>query len=85
VIWSYKNGKWLEATLGGGKLSGTLTAFQDGYGYWIYMSRADHLFVVGSDFAAPPATPPSYQLGVGWNPLGFTPESTVGRKPPAPI
>ena len=78
MIWSYQNEKWLDATLIAGKLTGTLTAFQDGYGYWIYMTRADNLFVVGSDFASIPATPPSYQLSVGWNLLGFTPEPTVG-------
>ena len=80
VTWSYQNGKWLEATLTGGKLSGTLTTFQDGYGYWIYMSKADNLFIVGSDFPPQPSTPPSYALSIGWNLVGFTPESAVGSE-----
>ena len=78
VIWSYQGGKWFSATLSGGKLSGTLTTIQDGYGYWIHMIKPDNLFIVGSDFALPPATPPSYPLDAGWNLVGFTPEPTIG-------
>ena len=78
IIWSYQGGKWLSATLSGGKLSGTLITLQDGYGYWIYMTVADNLFIVGNDFALPPATPPSYALNVGWNLVGFTPEPLIG-------
>jgi len=81
VIWSYQGGKWLSAMLSGGKLTGTLTTIQDGYGYWVYMTKQDYLFVVGSDFAVPPATPPSYSLSVGWNLIGFTPEPTIASEP----
>jgi len=81
AIWSYQGGKWIDAVLIGGKLSGTLATFQDGYGYWIYMTKPDNLFIVGSDFMAPPSTPPSYPLSVGWNLVGFTPEPTIGSEP----
>ena len=77
VVWSYQGGKWLSAMLSGDKLTGTLTTIQDGYGYWIYMTKPDNLFVVGSDFESTPATPPSYPLSVGWNLIGFTPEPTI--------
>ena len=81
VIWSYQNGKWFEASLSGGKLSGTLTTFQDGYGYWIYMTKPDSVFVVGNIISPPPATPPSYSLTLGWNLVGFKPEPTIGDEP----
>ena len=79
VIWSYQGGKWLDATLSRGKLTGTLTTFQDGYGYWIYMTKPDNLFVVGSTVPAPPATPPSYSLNAGWNLIGFKPPANSSQ------
>ena len=81
VIWSYQGGKWVYATLSAGKLSGSLTKVQDGFGYWIYMTKPDTLWVNGYVFAPPPSLPPSYPLGVGWNLIGFTPEPTVGPEP----
>ena len=80
VIWSYQGGRWVDAIMSGGTLSGTLTTVQDGYGYWIYMTKADNLFVVGSIFPPPPSTPPSYPVGVGWNLIGFKPEPTIGSE-----
>ena len=77
AVWSYQGGKWVSVMLSGGKLSGTLTTFQDGYGYWIYMTKPDNLFIVGSVFPPPPTTPPAYQLSSGWNLVGFKPEPTV--------
>ena len=78
AVWSYQNGKWLSSTFSGGKLSGSLTSMQDGFGYWIYMTKPDNLFVVGSVFPPLPSTPPSYTLGVGWNLVGFKPQPAVG-------
>lgn len=80
VVWSYQNGKWLSSTFSGGKLSGSLTAMQDGFGYWIYMTKPDNLFVVGSIFPLPPATLPGYTLAVGWNLVGFKPQPAVGTE-----
>ena len=80
VIWSYQGGKWLEATLSRGKLTGTLTAIKDGYGYWIYMTMEETLYITGNVIPPPPASPPSYPLNMGWNLVGFTPEPTVGSE-----
>jgi hypothetical protein len=77
VVWSYQGGKWLSVVLNGGKLSGSLTSIRDGFGYWIYMTKPDSLFVVGSVFPPPPAIPSTYALGVGWNLLGFKPQPVV--------
>jgi outer membrane protein assembly factor BamB len=79
VIWSYQGGVWKSATLNpiAHTLSGPLTTIQDGVGYWVFMNRADKLFVVGNVFAPLPATPPSYTLSAGWNLVGFKPQPTV--------
>lgn len=79
-IWSYQKGKWVFATLSKGTLAGPLTTVQDGYGYWIYMTQPDTLYVNG--YVVPPATPPSgYSLTLGWNLIGFKPIPTVGPEP----
>ena len=77
VVWSYQAGKWVNSVLTAGKLSGPLTKMQDGFGYWIYMTKSDTLFVVGNVISPPPATPPTYSLNVGWNLVGFKPQPSV--------
>jgi len=77
AVWSYQNGKWVFATLAGGIVSGSLTIMQDGFAYWIYMTKPDHLFVVGSVIGPPPATPSTYSLNLGWNLIGFKPQPQV--------
>jgi len=79
-VWSYQNGKWIFATLNAGKLSGSLTTIQDGLGYWIYMTKADTLYVTGT-VIPPTATPPVYTLTVGWNLVGFKPQPSVQSEP----
>ena len=55
---------------------GTLLFMQDGFGYWIYVTRASTLVVSG--YVVPPGgLPASYQLTKGWNLLGFKPQPTV--------
>ena len=76
IIWSYQTGRWVFATLSGGRISGSLTTMQDGFGYWIYMSKADNIFVIGS-VIPPLATPPTYSLNAGWNLIGFKPQPKV--------
>jgi len=78
-VWSYQGGYWKYATFNPTThmLSGSLTTMQDGYGYWVYMTKPDNLIVLGSIFAPPPATPSSYSLSVGWNLIGFKPQPTV--------
>ena len=76
IVWSYQNGKWSSAILSNGKLSGPLTTMQDGLGYWIYMTKADTLYLTG--YIIPPASaPPSYTLAPGWNLVGFKPQPTI--------
>jgi len=55
--------------------SGDLTEMRDGYGYWVFMNAADTLAVTGRVMPAPPEVPPSYDVVVGWNLIGF--KSTV--------
>jgi len=75
--YSYQGGFWKFATLSAGRLNGALTTIQDGFAYWIYMSKADTLWVNG--YVIPPtSSPPGYSLSVGWNMIGFKPEPTVG-------
>jgi hypothetical protein len=79
-IFAYQGGSWKSALLSSTHVvSGTLTTIQDGVGYWIFMTRADNLFVVGSIIPAA-ATPPSYALPVGWNLIGFKPQPTIGAE-----
>ena len=79
AVWSYQGGVWKSATLNPitHKLSGSLTTMQDGYGYWIFMTKADILSVTGMVFTLPPALPSSYKLNAGWNLVGFKPQPIV--------
>lgn len=83
IVWSYQGGAWKSATLNPitHVLSGPLTIIQDGLGYWIYMTKADNLFVVGNVFAPPPALPPSYSLSAAWNLIGFKPQPNIDVPP----
>lgn len=54
----------------------TLTAMNDGEGYWINMLANDTFYVSG-DVIAPAAGPPTYHLQVGWNLVGFKPQPTI--------
>lgn len=75
VAWGYTGSPraWHSFTPGKG---GPLTTMTDGYGYWIYMTQADTLFVDGS--VIPPAgNPPTYSLVQGWNLVGFKPQPTI--------
>jgi parallel beta-helix repeat protein len=50
---------------------GTLTLMKDGPGYWIQMNAGDVLVITGRELPAPPQTPPSYRVYIGWNMIGF--------------
>lgn len=43
----------------------------DGDGYWVRLSSAATLTVYGDVMPEPPALPPTYDLFVGWNLIGF--------------
>jgi len=91
VIYSYQGGKWYGAMLVTkypvstlspiGSLS-LLKTVQDGFAYWILMTKPDQITYsipsTGYILAPPPASPPSYPLAVGWNLVGFKPQPTIG-------
>jgi len=59
--------------------SGTLTSVVDGKAYWIYVTDAFKMTVVG--YVVPPGlTPPSYLLVAGWNLIGFKPQPNVANE-----
>jgi subtilase family serine protease len=80
-VFSYQGSppSWKFATLSAGKFTGTLTTVQDGLGYWIYMTKADTLWVNGY-VITPASSPPTYSLTSSWNLIGFKPEPTVGAE-----
>ena len=51
--------------------SGDLTEMVDGVGYWVFMEEADTLTTTGRQWPVPPAVPPTYDVVVGWNLIGF--------------
>ena len=55
-------------------VGGTLATMVDGKAYWIdkpATSPTDTLWIFGSVMALPPALPPTYDVVVGWNMVGF--------------
>ena len=74
-------GKWLYCLVSKGSCSGTLTVMVDGAGYWVYTTSNTVVLSFGGWTVQQLSTPPSYQLSVGWNLVGFTPEPTVGPEP----
>jgi hypothetical protein len=49
---------------------------QDGFGYWIYMTKPDILNETGW-MILPAGSPPAYPLSAGWNWAGFKPQPVV--------
>jgi len=69
IIWSYEGGGWTSWTP---TLSGDLAAVSDGKGYWIKMTGPDTLEYAGVEMITdPPQPPPTYDVVVGWNLIGF--------------
>ena len=56
--------------------AGTLKTMTDGNGYWVFMRKADILYVNGSIIPSA-ASPPIYSLNSGWNLVGFKPQPIV--------
>ena len=70
IVWSFQAGVWKSFTP---PSTGTLTTVADGLGYWVKVTSASRLTVLG--YVIPPAmAPPSYSLSVGWNLIGFKPQ-----------
>jgi len=49
-----------------------LTTMNDGKGYWIDVSAGGNLTATGVELALPGYAPPTYDVVVGWNLIGFT-------------
>ncbi len=75
VVWSYEGGNWTNYRSGGP--DSELTVMVDGNGYWINMTEAATLTIYGLEFLPPPETPHAYDLGVGWNLMGYKGISTT--------
>jgi hypothetical protein len=71
-VWAYdaETGKWLMYDPDTPEVS-NLDKMVDGVGYWIKMTAAATLTIHGSEFPAPPATPPVYHVVPGWNLIGY--------------
>ncbi|MGA8855717.1 MAG: hypothetical protein WB643_00980, partial [Candidatus Bathyarchaeia archaeon] len=52
---------------------GTLTTMVDGKGYWVYVTDAINITIVGY-VITPGSAPPTYSLSAGWNLAGFKPQ-----------
>jgi len=52
---------------------GTLTTMVDGKGYWVLVTDAINITIVGY-VITPGSTPPTYSLAVGWNLVGYKPQ-----------
>ncbi len=80
VVWSYtgtgSSRSWMLYKPGTG---GTLTTMVDGNGYWIFMSSADTLYILG-DIIVPGSLPPAYSLVPGWNLVGFKPQPSIANE-----
>lgn len=70
AVWTYDAATtdWASYVPGGPV---DLTTMVDGKAYWVEMSAAATLTVAGLELAVPPATPPTYDVVVGWNLIGF--------------
>ena len=69
-----------KSSLSSSDLSLTLTTMVDGLGYWINMTHADTLYVLGY-VILPASSPPTYSLSTGWNLIGFKPGPTIQSEP----
>ncbi len=49
IVWSFQHGAW---KFNNGGNSGTLTAIQDGYGYWVYLTQPSTLYVTAGILSA---------------------------------
>ncbi|MGD0177219.1 MAG: hypothetical protein ABSC50_10385 [Candidatus Bathyarchaeia archaeon] len=73
IVWSYQGGGWKSFTP---PSTGTLTTMQDGFGYWIYVTRPSTLIILGY-VIFPGSVPAAYHLVAGWNLLGFKPQPDI--------
>jgi len=71
IIWAYDpvTEEFIYYMPGSG--SGELATMEDGAGYWVFMQEDDTLTITGAQWPAPPAVPPTYDVVVGWNLIGF--------------
>jgi len=74
-VWHYDAAakRWYSFAPGA---SSDLTSMRDGKAYWINMKAAQNLTLAGRENAVPPALPPTYDVVVGWNMVGFKSTAT---------
>jgi len=66
-VW-YWSGRWYSFVPGG---PSDLTSMRDGRAYWINMGAAQNLTLAGSQMPEGAQLPPTYDVVVGWNMVGF--------------
>jgi hypothetical protein len=66
-VW-YWSGRWYSFVPGG---PSDLTSMRDGKAYWINMNVAQNLTVAGREMPEGAQLPPTYDVVVGWNMVGF--------------
>ncbi len=74
-VWHYDAAakRWYSFAPGA---SSDLTSMRDGKAYWVNMKAAQNLTLAGRENAVPPTLPPTYDVVVGWNMVGFKSTAT---------
>ena len=74
IVWGYDadpdTGTWLWYVPG--NPASTLTAVEEGTGYWFFMNGPTTLEGSGQEIPGQGAPPPAYDVFVGWNLIGFS-------------
>jgi hypothetical protein len=71
-VW-YWSGHWYSFVPGG---PSDLTSMRDGKAYWINMKAAQTLSLAGREMPEGAQLPPTYDVVVGWNMVGFKSTAT---------
>ena len=71
-VW-YWSGQWYSFVPGG---PSDLTSMRDGKAYWINMKTAQNLTLAGREMPQGNQLPPTYNVVVGWNMVGFKSTAT---------
>ena len=64
---------------------GSLTAIEDGYGYWVHTVAPAQIEFVGTWLSVGPNAPPEYPVHEGWNLIGYTHFGTPTMGPWQPV
>jgi hypothetical protein len=75
-VW-YWSGRWYSFVPGG---PSDLTSMRDGKAYWINMKVAQNLTLAGREMPEGAQLPPTYDVVVGWNMIGFKSTSNAAAE-----